>query len=480
MSVKRNIAYNTILRVANVAFPIITTPYVSRVLGVENIGAVNFASTYASYFALVAALGIPVYGVREIAKLNDNTDERNKVFSELFAVSGISTVICALIYIVTVFAVPVLYQERRLLLITGIAIFALPFSVDWFFSGREKFKIITIRALIVRIVSLAGLFIFVRTRADVVPYLLLTVFANVASQFWNFGYMLKTEVTIRLQKLNLRKHLKGVMTLFASNIAISVYTMLSAIILGFMSNYTEVGYYTSAIKISNMILPIVTAMSPVVIARINTLKGSQGNNRNEIIRLLSNSFEYMMMLAIPASIGLIVIAPRFVPLFFGAEFIPSTLPLQLLSLLIIIIGISNLFGWQVLVAMGYEKKFLVAVLIGTVSSFILNLLLDGKFGAMGATTASIIAEIFVTIATIAFAYKILPVKIKLKNIYQPMVACFPVVVIGIICNNLIINNLIHILTTIILGGLVYGSIMICTFKNEQMNNILSSVIKRFR
>jgi O-antigen/teichoic acid export membrane protein len=364
-------------------------------------------------------------------------------------------------------------------LIVGVSVLFVPFNVDWFFSGREKFKLITLRTLAAKVIAVGGLFIFVRTRDDIVPYLILTVAANLSSQIWNFGYMLKTEVKFRFKRLQLKKHLNAVLVLFASNIAISVYTMLSTLILGFISDYTQVGYYTSAIKVSKMILPIVTAMSPVMIARINTIK-EEKDNQKEILRLLNNSFGYMMMLAVPATIGLIVIAPRFVPLFFGTEFIPATVSLQILALLIVIIGVSNLFGWQVLFAMGYEKKFLMAVLFGTVSNLCLNILLTGKYGSIGASVASVIAEIMVTASTLIFALKVIPIRLNTKNIYQPILAVAPIIPVSFFLNQVMKNNISYLSVIVVASTIIYAGTMIAVFKNEQVSHILHVISEKIR
>jgi O-antigen/teichoic acid export membrane protein len=479
MSLKKNVVYNTILSVSNIAFPIVTAPYISRILGVENIGIVNFAVTYASYFALFVALGIPKYGMREIAKQNNNPEGRNQVFSELFVINIFSAFIFSLVYLVTILSVPTLSNDKEFLLIAGISVLFVPLNVDWFFSGREKFKLITLRTLAAKIIAVGGLFIFVRTRDDIIPYLILTVVANLSSQIWNFGYMLKTEIKLRFNSLQLKKHLNAVLVLFASNISISVYTMLSTLLLGFLSDYMQVGYYTSAIKISTMILSIVTAMSPVMIARINTLKGEK-DNQEEILRLLNNSFGYMMMLAVPATIGLIMIAPRFVPLFFGAEFIPATVLLQILSLLILIIGISNLFGWQVLVAMGHEKKFLVAVLFGTVSNFCLNVLLAGKYGAVGASVASVAAEIMVTVATFIFALKVVPLRIHTGSVFQPVLAALPIIPVSLFFDRVMEHNLSYVSATVATSAVLYAVIMTTVFKNEQASRITHSIIRKIK
>jgi O-antigen/teichoic acid export membrane protein len=478
MSLKKNVAYNTILTVSNVAFPVITMPYVSRILGVENIGIVNFAVTYASYFALFVALGIPMYGMREIAKRSDHPEGRNQVFSELFVLNISSAVIFSLVYLVTIFSIPTLSQEREFLLITGISVLFVPLDVDWFFSGREKFKLVTLRTLAAKVVALGGLFIFVRTREDIIPYLILSVAANLSSQIWNFGYMLKTEIRFRFKHLQIKKHLTAVLILFASNVTISIYTMLSTLILGFLSDYTQVGYYTSAMKVSKMILPIVTAMSPVMIARINTIKEKK-DNQQEIVRLLHHSFGYIMMLALPATIGLMMIAPRFVPLFFGDEFIPATISLQILSLLIIIIGVSNLFGWQVLFAMGYEKKILITAIVGSIIDISLSILLVREYGSLGASVAYVIAEIIVTIMIIVFASRVMPVRIHRKDVFQPLFAALSIIPISLLCNA-IAYDLIYLLATIAAGGACYVFLMGFIFKNEQINRLLMLISRKMK
>jgi O-antigen/teichoic acid export membrane protein len=479
MSLKKNVAYNTILTVSNVAFPIVTTPYVSRALGVENIGIVSFAMTYASYFALFAALGIPMYGMRETARLNNNAAERNKVFSELFAINCLSTVVCSAAYLATVFAVPALYEERVFLLIAGASVFFVPFGTDWFFAGREQFKLITIRSLATKIVSAAGLFVFVRSADDIIPYLILNTVAHLSGQAWNFVYMLRNEVKISFAHLNMKRHVRFVLILFASNIAVSIYTMLNTLILGFMSDYTQVGYYASAIKTGRLVLPVVTAMAPVVIARISALK-NEPDREEQLHRLLNHSFGTMMMTAVPATIGLIMIAPRFVPVFFGAEFMPVVPSMQALSLLILIIGINNFFAVQILVGNGFDNKVFIVLLSGTVSGFCLNLLLIPFYGALGASIASVVAEIIVTVAAVVFTARLAPVRLCRKNMLQPIIASVPIVFVSVGLNSVTDNNSTYLLLTVATSAALYFLIMTAGFKNEEANQIVYSVLKKIR
>lgn len=476
MSIKKNIIYNTVLRVLNVAFPVITTPYVSRILGVENIGIVNFTITYASYFVLFASLGIPLYGVREIAK-NSTEESSNKVFTEIFIISCLSTLLFSLIYVISIFQVPALARNKEFLLVAGISVLFVPVNVDWFFAGKEQFKMLTVRSIIAKILSIGGLFLLVHKRDDILPYMVLIVIANLISQWWSFGYLLKHGVKLVFKSLQLKVHIKPIFILFFSSVAVSIYTMLAPILLGFMSSYIEVGFYTSANKVSSMILPIVTSMSLVIVARINTLKGSADYNE-QVSRLLIRSFDYMLMLAIPATVGLILVAPRFVPLFFGAEFIPATVSLQLMSLLIIIIGLSNLFGTQVLVALGHEKKYLKAILFGTVINFTLNMFLIGKYGALGASLASVAAEILVMIATAVYALKVVSVNFSLKNMYQPLLASMLFIPISWVLNRIIENDFNYVVSTGIVCSILYVFIMLFAFKHEQASQAFEMIASK--
>ncbi|MDR1130053.1 MAG: flippase [Prevotellaceae bacterium] len=476
MSLKKNVVYNAILSVSNVAFPIVTTPYISRILGVENIGVVNFAVAYASYFALFVALGIPMYGMREIAKRNENPEDRSRMFSELFMINVLSALIFSLVYLVTIFSIPTLYNDRNFLLVAGALVLFVPLNVDWFFAGREKFKQITLRTLIAKVIVLAGLFIFVRTQDDIIPYLILVVAANLLSQIWSFGYLMKTEVKFRLRNLQIKKHINAILVLFASNIGVSIYTMLSTLMLGFLSDYTQVGYYTSAIKISKITLTIVAAMSPVMVVRINTIRGKK-DGQKEISRLLNNSFGYTMMLAIPATVGLTVIAPHFVPMFFGKEFIPITFSVQLLSLLVIITGANTIFTSQILFGMGFDKKALISILLGSASSLVLNIPLIKYYGALGASIASVLSETTVLVAAIIFVSKLMPFHLNVKSISHPLLASLPIIPLSLWIDSFS-SSFYYLLILIVTGVTVYIIIMVFILKNEQANQFFYNMMEK--
>lgn len=313
MSIKKNLAYNISLNILNVLFPVITVPYVSRVLNPEGIGLANFAITYVSYFALFAALGISIYGVREIAKLKDRTDKISQIFSELFKITLISTLLVSAVFILTLYLVPQLAADRKILLVSGLTLFFTPVAIDWYFAGLEQFKLITLRSVIIKLLCIAGLFLFVRTKQDVIIYVLLNVLAVVAGNTWNILYATRKGLKIKLTGIRTKPHLKPMLILFSSVLAVSIFVMLDTLMLGFMCTYEEVGFYTSAAKIAKLFIPIFSSLGIVLLPRLSYNR--QNNKETENSFLLQKSFDFTIFLTVPAMFGLFLLASRFVPFF---------------------------------------------------------------------------------------------------------------------------------------------------------------------
>lgn len=481
MSIKRNAVFSIALSISNVIFPFVTTPYISRVLGVESIGVVNFAISYAAYFMLFAMLGVPTYGIRVIAKQQSsaNSEDRDRVFWELFALMTICAFVVSLLYVGSVFIVPQLYEQRKFLLIAGLTVYLASFNIEWYFGGREQFKWITIRSLMIKLVMLCSLFVFVKDENDTIVYMWLLVGSTLLNHIWNWIYFLRLNVKhVAFKTLKFRYHFKPLMLLFASSVAISIYTMLDTIMLGFISTYEEVGYYTSAMKISRVVMPLVTAMSPVIVARVSILK--EQNDISKIKFILQESFNYVYTLAVPMTIGLIVIAPRFVPFFFGEEFLSTIIPLQLVSLLILIIGINNIYGSQLVQAMGYDREFLNVILWGTCVNLILNTLLIKSYGAVGAAFASVIAECLVLILMVYYSTKIVKLNYSFSFLTQPIIASVPIIIISYIINICNVSNLLYLSIVIIMSIVFYFIIMIWGLKNQTMTDIFDKIVSKLK
>jgi O-antigen/teichoic acid export membrane protein len=464
MSLKKNLAYNLALNFLNILFPIITVPYISRVLGLKNVGIVSFVNSYVSYFSLFAALGIIYYGVREIAKLKGNLEKTSKLFSELFRINIISTLIVTILYICTVFFVPMLYKDRILLLIAGAALYLTPISIDWYFQGLENFRIITIRSLVIKVASIIGLFLFVKQSDDVIVYVALTAFSRVGANFWNIFYAIKQGLKISWKKLNTRQHIKPMLIFFAANIAVSVFIMLDVLMLGFLSNYEQVGLFTSPNKIIMIILVAFTAINTVLLPRLSYNKNNKDEDTNNI--LLQNTFDFMSFIIIPAATGLFLSSSRFVPLFFGNEFLGSIIPMQILSFKVIVIMINSFFATNVLIALGYESKFLRAVVLTAIISFVLNWIFIPRFGAVGAAATSVVAEGFEILLNLFFVYKLTKIRVKWTEMYRSILFTLPIILIYFLLEKWILNPIVFLTVFISTSCFTYLFLQITINKNK--------------
>ena len=409
-SLKLNAFYNTALNVLKVIFPLITAPYVSRVLTPDGLGLANFSFMYASYFSMFAALGIPTYGIREVAKLRDDRESLTRLMSELISILLITTFIASTIYIITVFSVDKLSSDALIYIFAGLGLYLTPLGIDWYYSGLEKFGYITLRSLIIKVLSIICLFLFVKSRQDVIIYVIINVASSVLSNVWNYGKLLSSGIKPSFVTKGLKKHFKPVLILFASAVAVSIYTVLDTIMLGFMKGNSEVAYYNCASNISKMILAVLTSLSAVTMPRIAFY--AKAKALDEISELSNKSFSFVSFLAIPAAFGLCCIAPVFAPLFYGDQYGGVVLPLQIMSFVILAIGLNNLSGIQLLIGMGEDKLFLKSIIAGAVTNLILNIILIPRYGAAGASFSSVLAESLILVITMILVRKKLHIMIN--------------------------------------------------------------------
>lgn len=408
-SIKRNFLYNLLLQISKVLFPLITAPYIARTLDPEGVGIVNFVNTYSSYFALFAVLGIPIYGVREIAKIRDDIQASETFVSQMISLEFVTTLFVSCIYIISVCFIGQLNEHALLFLVAGISLYITPFKIEWFFSGREEFGYITFRSLVIKTLSVVLLFFVVKDKGDIVNYVLLNLFATIANEFWNYVKLYKLGIRPHFTLSGCKIHLKPVLTLFASSIAISIYVMLDTLMLGFRSSYQEVGYYNCAMQLVRTLLPVTTALATVVIPKVAIYYKSE--NVQMINELVTKSLGLVSFLAFPITVGVIMIAPVFVPLFFGESFYGSILPMQIGSIIIVAIGLNNLNGVQILTGMAKDKLFLISVITGAIVNFCLNWFLIPLCGAAGAAFASISSEMIILLLNELFVRRYTQVRV---------------------------------------------------------------------
>lgn len=452
-SVKVNYIFNLLLNISKVLFPLITAPYVSRILSADGIGIFNFTLLYASYFALFACLGVTNYGIREIAKRKESITDSSLFLSHMVSIEFISTVIVTVFYIGSIFLIDQLNENALLFFITGISLYITPFKVEWFFVGREEFGYITMRSLIVKTISVILLFVIVKTKDDLINYILLGIFATVANEGWNYIKLYQMGIRPRLTFTGLTPHLKPIFMLFASTIAISIYSMLDTLMVGFMRTYTDVGYYNTAMHLIKTFIPVAISLSAVAIPRVSSYI-SKGNI--EAINVLMNkSVSVVSFLVFPLAVGIIMIAPEFVPAFFGEDFYGSILPMQIGCLVIVPIGLNNLNGIQILIGLGKDKQFLYSVLSGAITNFILNAILIPPFGASGAAFASVVAETQIFLVNEYSVRKYTQVRVtNFKDIFKALIGALLFIPIGLLLGT-VLNSWAYVFVSFILCTVSY-------------------------
>lgn len=453
-SIKKNFLYNILLNISSFIFPLITAPYISRVLEPNGVGLFNFANTYAGYFCLFASLGIPIYGVREIAKVRDSKEDIERLTSELITIAGIMTVVVSLIYVISLSFFEKLTSNYVTFFVAGFGIYFTPFKISWVLQGLEEFKYITLRTLIIRVLCIVSLFAFVRTKNDLLIYILINILGTILADVWNFIKVWSEGYRFKIVLKGLKRHISPLLILFSSTIASSIYTMLDTLMLGFMRDYVEVGYYNTASHLSKVILTLVTSLSVVAIPRVSYY-AKTGDIKNANL-LVNKSFSFVAFLGIPIAVGLMCIAPVFTPWFFGDQYYGAILPLQITSFLIVAIGLSNIAGVQVLVGYGLDKLFLYAILAGTVSNFTLNLLLIPTLGSVGASVASVVSEILVTIGMVIMMIKFTPIRFNIKlDFIKSLVGSSLFIVLSIIVYHIIGYSFLSMIIIIVASFLVY-------------------------
>lgn len=416
--IKKNFFYNLVFTFSTILFPIVTFPYAARVLGPLGIGKVQFISTFAQYFVLIALLGVPIYGIREVAKRKHNQFALRKLFTELVFLNFCWSLILLFLYALIVSLVPSMRIDWNFYAVAALSLFFGFSNIDWFFSGLEKFRFIAMRSFIVKLLAVIFLFIIVKTKADALNYLWILIGSIVLSNCWNIVSAWQFVDFKKLSKKGMLTHFKPLIYIFSTSAAISVYAVSDFLILGFLKGYSDVGYYTAATKINKVTIPILTTLGTVLIPRIS--KAFRIENFDEINKLVQSSLEFVVLLGIPMSIGLIALAPELIVVFSGTEFRPSISTMQLFAPIVFIIGLSNVWGIQVLTPAGKDKQVTFSVVLGLIVSLSLNFTLIPRYSYFGAAISNLLAELVVMLAFTYFAKKLIPLTFNIKTTLQTL------------------------------------------------------------
>lgn len=464
LKVIENYLYNLMYQILIIILPIITIPYVSRILGADGLGSYALTNAYAQYFVLFGMLGLSMYSSREIAYVRDDNDKLSRTFWEINFIRIITLGISFILYIL-VFGFIFNSSYKMVYLIQSVVILSFLVDISWLFIGLENFKKIVIRNTLVKVIGVVLIFIFVKNSSQVWLYALILGGTQFVGQviMW---FEIPKNIYFVLPKIeNSIQHLKYSIRLFIPQIAINVYTMLDKVMLGVLVNESQVGLYDNSQKIIKLLITVVTTVAIVTTPKMaNLYKNMQFDEFNNNVY---KSFSFVSFLAFPMTFGLIGICRFFVPLFYGPEF-EGIIPMFYIgSFLMITLGWSSILGNQVLIAIKMEKQFTIAVSIGAIINVIFNFLLIKKYEGVGTTISSVLAEFTGMFIMVYFLKDIINIKRLFKPIGKYLFASLIMFyAIWLMSSNLYPTILSSILLVVV-GGVIYLAMMIIT-KDENL------------
>jgi len=450
MKLIKNYLYNVGYQIFILIIPLITVPYVSRVLGSEGVGINAYTNSIISYFVLFGSIGINLYGNRTIAYVRDDERKLSDIFWEIAFLRIVFIFISYLIFLLFLFLTN---KYHEFYLFQSILIIAAGVDISWFFMGMEDFKKTVLRNIFVKIISLIAIFLFVKTVNDLGPYILILSVSTLLGNLTLWPYLSSFVRKPNFYQLNLRKHLIPSLSLFIPQIATQIYLVLNKTMLGYMTGVQNSGYYENTDKLVKIVLAIVTATGTVMLPRMaNTFSKGELNQVSSYVR---QSFDFVSAICFPMAFGLAAIAPKFSIWFFGDEFAITGNLIPILCIVIVFIGWSNVLGTQYLLPTNQTKYFTFSVTTGAVVNIFLNIILINKFEVYGAVIATVISEIFVTVVQIIYVKKNISILALFNGIWKYFILGLIMFIIVRILNTMMSSNFISFLTQAIIGLLFY-------------------------
>ena len=455
-SIKRNYFYNTAYSILTVITPLITAPYLSRVLEADGVGASSFVFSIVTYFILFGNLGTWGYASREISYLQDDIEKRNIIFWEVALLRLIYAFVTLAVYLVAVYFYAKSY--RTLYFIYALHILGIACDFTWLFAGLEEFGKIVFRNIMVRIIDIAFVFTFIKTKSDLLLHVFGYSFFNLAGTVVMWKYLPAYVNKPDFKSLHPFRHIKTAFSLFIPGLAIQVYTVLDKTMIGIFTEGTfENGYYEQALKISRIVLALVTSLAGVMVPRIGYLFGKE--DREQISFLMYRSYRFILCISVALCLGLIGISDNFVPWFFGPGYEKVVGLLKISSFIIVAIGLSNATGGQYLIPTKRQHLFTYSVIAGAVTNFSLNLILIRMYQSYGAIIASVIAEITVTSIQLWMIRKEISTKRIILSGTTYYIAGGVMLAVLFFMESRLTPSPVHTFTMIFTGAAVYVSLL---------------------
>lgn len=476
-SLKINAVLNVVKQCCTIIFPLITFPYVSRILGADNYGKVNFSMTFVNYFFLIAALGINTYAIREGSALRNDKEELQIFVNQIFTINLISTLIAYILLAISLLVFRNLYSYKLLISIGSLGIIFTTLGRDWINTIYEDFGYLTIRYIITQGLSVLFILFLVKENNDAVLYTWIITLAPIIANICNFFYIrkyVKLNITIHI---NWKKHFKPIIILFANAIAISLYMNIDITMLGIIKTDNEVGIYSVAVKIYSMIKQLINALIIVAIPRFSYL--AVNNQINKYEELASKILNSVISILIPAVVGLCLLSKEVISIISGSEYIAGYHAMQILSLSLLFAIIASFFAQGVLIPFRKEAILVRATLVSAILNIILNFLFIPLFSYNGAALTTLIAELSMCILCYIYVRKRIKLKLNKNTIMTAGIGCLFITLICSLFKLWIHNLIIYTILSVVISIVFYGIVLIWN-KNEIVYPIFQKIILRLR
>ena len=478
----KSIAVNAVLNgsktIITILFPLIIFPYVTRVLSVDNLGKVSYAQSIISYFALIAGLGINTYAVREGAKIRDNKIELRKFSNQVFTISLVSTIISYILLIALLLSMRLFDEYSSLLLILASSIIFTTIGIEWMNSIFEDYLYITIRTLIVQILHLVLVFILIKEKDDYTKYASLIALSQILIGTSNFFYCRRYCRVSLTKHMNISKHIKPMLILFANTVAVTLYCNADSTMLGLMTSDYYVGIYAVAVKVFSMVRSLLAALLLVSIPRLSFYIGEK--NKEKAKKLVSSITQSMVLLLFPAVVGLICLAKPIILLLSGNEYIEAIMTLRILSIALGFAIIGGIVTNCINIPTGREKANLEGTVIAALINIVLNIFVLPKWKQNGAAVTTVIAELVVIVYCVIKnkdIYSYFEWKAILKSLLHASIGCMFIVLTTVIVNYCIDNMIIACALTLIISVISYA-IFLLVIKDQMATRTVEKLVNK--
>lgn len=475
MSIRKNVLYSSVLTVSNFLFPLLVYPYISRVLGATNIGICNFVDSIINYFVLFSMMGISTIGIREIAKAKGDTFQLSKTFSSLLVLNIISTAIALAILLISVMLVPDLEKHSEMMYVGALKLVFNCLLIEWFYKGLENFKFITQRTILVRLIYVVLVFTCVQDKNDYDIYYLLTVLTIVFNALVNIYYS-RRFIHISLKGISIQPYLRSFFILGIYALLTSMYTSFNVAFLGFAAGETEVGYYTTAVKLYTVLISLFTAFTGVMMPRMSSLIAE--GKYEDFKRLTEKSIDVLLTFVMPVIVLSMMFAPQIIAIISGPGYEAAIIPMRIIVPLLLIIGYEQIIILQILTPLRKDKAILLNSMLGGIVGILMNLILVSELRSIGSAIVWIAAEITVLSSGQYFVNKYVGYKFPYLKVFTQVLISIPIALFCFLIMKLPLDDVSLFLIGLFIIAVYYEFVNVKILRNYIVINLMLKIKHR--